>query len=705
MTDTKHKPKPKSSQSRRRDLHLLPSGTSILWVGSGDALRDAAFSHSQQAPTRRLALSAGAGFQLNFYEVEGQSERLAQTLVAGADQDSTAFAYLSLLETFRQGSIGFVVLEYDPNTIQWWAVFFDKYNIEFCLYFSKKPTVNWKQWAFICAATARLVATDEIHSWWKSALIFDSEITRTGEELFTHVSMQISALAKGNRFHKKIASRSEAADVAIISYYYSPVRSVAMQRLNYWSDEIYNISKDMGHAFDPHVITATNHYNHRSNVTVIRDFGDLLPYHGKFKRTFDLLTSQKINTIGVSWSQRLHGIISANKNAFMADAVLISGNPFFYFEIGAWYKTNLNSTVVYDFRDPFAGNPRIRYKTQQRLVLKDMERNYLKSADIAIAVNKTCLDLITQFKSVQYLEVANGYDERVVNKAKPLARRSKRKTKFIYAGTFYPDCSAENFVKAMDPKKHEFDHYGLNQKDHDVLLKYDSFNWHGPTSYPSVVSAAKSSDVGLIFTGGKKFEQTTKIFDYIAADIDIVIVTEGTAKTGEIHNMTRDLERVYWVENKPKKIAKFFETFKVKRGARKNKTSFTRKAQAQKLITLLNSFSDPDFLEKQVSSRGQISAEAMATIRKTVAQEKKASSQIRKLVPTAQKPEVKKSSSSAKTQAKKRGRATKPSGPKKVLPKSELYPAKKSLQSKSKSESKSKAKAKPVKKRTASPKT
>lgn len=703
MTETKSK----LTKTHKKDLQLLPHGTSVLWVGSDDSLRDAALLHSQQSATHRLVLSAGSGFQLQFYNVEDQTETFSKTIVAGTDQDSTALAHLSLLETFRGASIGFVVLEYDPNTIQFWAIFLDRYNIEFCLYFPKNPSVNWKQWAFICAATARLVATDDIHTWWKSALIFDSEITQTGEALFSHICMQISTLAKGSRFHTKLASRSKSADVAIISYYYSPVRSVAMQRLNYWSDEIYNISKDMGRAIDPHVITATNHYNHHQNVTVIRDFGDLLPYRGKFKRNFDLLTSQKINTIGVSWSQRLHDVISKNEHAFAANAVLISGNPFFYFEIGAWYKSTLNSTVVYDFRDPFAGNPRIQYKTQQRLVLKDMERGYLKSADIAVAVNKTCLDLITQLKSVTYLEVANGYDERVVNKAKPLARRSKRKIKFIYAGTFYPDCSAENFVNAMDPKKHEFDHYGLSQKDHDVLLKFDAFHWRGSASYPAVVSAAKSSDVGLIFTGGKKFEQTTKIFDYIAADIDIVIVTAGTPKTGEIHNMTRDLERVYWIENTPKKINKFFENYKVTRGARKNKTSFTRKAQTQKLITLLNSFSDPNFIEKQVGERGEISAKAMASIKNKLVQEKKNKSQILKLAPKSsaivKKPKTKRSTDTAKPKAKKKVVKNTAASPKSATVKKKAATTK-AKPVRKKVPSKSATKAKPSRQKRTSPK-
>ena len=115
MTETKSKP----TQKHKKDSQQLPSGTSVLWVGSSEAIRDAALLHSQQSATHRLVLSAGAGFQLQFYDIEEQSERLSQTIVTGSDENSTVVAHLSLLKTFRDASIGFVVLEFDPNTIQW----------------------------------------------------------------------------------------------------------------------------------------------------------------------------------------------------------------------------------------------------------------------------------------------------------------------------------------------------------------------------------------------------------------------------------------------------------------------------------------------------------------------------------------------------------------------------------------------------------
>jgi hypothetical protein len=526
-----------------------------------------------------------------FHDVEDGNETQRRRFVFMADDTSRQSAFITLLKEFRGHSFGLVVLEYDPSTIHFWARFFAEFDIEFSLYFPEEVAINWKQWAFVCAATARLVYSDDLLKWWRSNLIFDAEVTGDGQALFAHVCRQINSLLERQRFHQVGAGQENEPRLAIVSYYFSPVRSVAMQRLNYWAQETHRVSTDMGYPLVPHILTAVNHYAHPANVSVIRDFGDYLPYEGRFKDLHEGLTANNINTIGVSWHQLLLKTLSANPDAFKAAAVLLSGNPFFYFELGEWYKARFKSAVIYDFRDPFAKNPRIKYNRHQRLLLGDIERRMLQHADAVLAVNRTCLDLISQDDDVRYVEVANGYDERVVEAVKPQKRETDDKIRFIYTGTFYKDCSAEKFVKALEADRHEFHHYGLAQDDHPALLKSDAFVWHGPTPYPEVVSAAKSADVGLIFTGGKKFEQTTKIFDYIAADTDIVIVTEGEPQTGEIHNITKALDRVHWVENKSARIQAFLRNYRPESGARAAKTNFTRNAQTKILVDLIKEIS------------------------------------------------------------------------------------------------------------------
>lgn len=58
-----------------------------------------------------------------------------------------------------------------------------------------------------------------------------------------------------------------------------------------------------------------------------------------------------------------------------------------------------------------------------------------------------------------------------------------------------------------------------------------------------------SFDVCTIFTSGHLFESTTKIFDYIALNKIILVITDGEIKTGQIHNITKDYPYVYWAKN------------------------------------------------------------------------------------------------------------------------------------------------------------
>ena len=56
-------------------------------------------------------------------------------------------------------------------------------------------------------------------------------------------------------------------------------------------------------------------------------------------------------------------------------------------------------------------------------------------------------------------------------------------------------------------------------------------------------------EIAIIFTSGYTFESTTKIFDYIALDRIILIVTDGEIKTGAIHDISKKYPQIYWTKN------------------------------------------------------------------------------------------------------------------------------------------------------------
>ena len=64
----------------------------------------------------------------------------------------------------------------------------------------------------------------------------------------------------------------------------------------------------------------------------------------------------------------------------------------------------------------------------------------------------------------------------------------------------------------------------------------------------------KKSAIGLILTNGKSFESTTKVFDYFAAKLKILIITRGEPKTGTLYEITKNNPNVEWSKDTPEDI-------------------------------------------------------------------------------------------------------------------------------------------------------
>lgn len=60
--------------------------------------------------------------------------------------------------------------------------------------------------------------------------------------------------------------------------------------------------------------------------------------------------------------------------------------------------------------------------------------------------------------------------------------------------------------------------------------------------------------VGLLIIGVGNNESTTKVFDYIALSLPILILTSGELYQGTIHNVTKDYPNVFWCHNKEPEI-------------------------------------------------------------------------------------------------------------------------------------------------------
>ena len=72
--------------------------------------------------------------------------------------------------------------------------------------------------------------------------------------------------------------------------------------------------------------------------------------------------------------------------------------------------------------------------------------------------------------------------------------------------------------------------------------------------YQLVLHEINSSSLCILFTGGKPFESTTKIFDFLRFNKKILIITEGKVKTGALFEITKNNPNVYWSINSEREI-------------------------------------------------------------------------------------------------------------------------------------------------------
>lgn len=350
--------------------------------------------------------------------------------------------------------------------------------------------------------------------------------------------------------------------ILFIAYYFEPFDGVGAKRISYWAKNIKRISKKVEIC---DVITATEQNKQKNlfkgidNIYFVKDNKKSL-----FKYIF------KVDP-GITWLKDLKYFLFENIKENHYDYVVITGNPFLQFFIINKLK-KLGSKVILDFRDPFSTNPRgakkdTIFKRIKHNILKKIESYFVKNAYKVITVNEYCAELIEGYKKYKnkFTIIDNGYEEEYF---KGLVKKDKlknfeliNKLNFAYAGKLYEDRNPSNFLKVIKSDSSlRFFHIG--DKSEYMHKSFSNSISLGKKTYSETINILNSIDVCLIFTSGFKFESTTKIFDYMALNKIIFIITEQEVKTGQLHCITKEYPHIFWSKNIEENIIAEIEKIK-----------------------------------------------------------------------------------------------------------------------------------------------
>jgi hypothetical protein len=231
------------------------------------------------------------------------------------------------------------------------------------------------------------------------------------------------------------------------------------------------------------------------------------------------------------------------------DVVIVSGNPFMHFGIGKYLKKKKPSLKVFlDYRDPFSDNPRFKQKKVILWIMSILEKQFNRYADKVIIVGESCRRFV-KGDDQKVVIVENGFDE---SKTGVVHIAEKNRLSIIHAGKVYPELSSDIFVNVINTEFHNVivDNYGPTP----FVSDNRHISNHALISYEKLISLMKSYYVGVVFIGGKNFEMPTKIFDYIACKLKVLIITEGELYSAGIYEITKNYPNIYWCYNETKSI-------------------------------------------------------------------------------------------------------------------------------------------------------
>jgi len=377
--------------------------------------------------------------------------------------------------------------------------------------------------------------------------------------------------------------------ILLVSYFAGPSPTVGAMRVNYWFDELDAISKGQT---DTHLATAIRPVAPDPRVHYIPDTSnlDLCLASGWSEKAIAQCTRTErerrryVNTLSYYWRLSLELYFGNMDTHF--DCIIISGNPFVCFDFAAFAKRRWNSTIILDYRDPFANNPLMRYNDQTRETLRHIERGYAFQADCLTTVNPACIPLIELSGHVETHVIPNGFDERTIagmaREIPPL-----RPLSFVYCGKIYAHGDLTPLLDAAEALDVRITHLGSSVGLSERCRSSPALIRLGAQTHAETLAVLATARCGIVYVSEFLFETPVKVYDYLGMGCDILVLAPGYTPAGPLWDLLRDVANVFWVKNERQEIAHFLQTYAPGSLQRTNLDRFSRRRSTQRLLDII----------------------------------------------------------------------------------------------------------------------
>ena len=316
----------------------------------------------------------------------------------------------------------------------------------------------------------------------------------------------------------------------LIAFSFFPSKTVGAIRSTYW----YNAFLEEG-VDQLDVLTSQENVNLKGVISI--------PLRSKSIFSFF------IKDEGLGWIKDLKKYVNSDQIT-KYDFVIITGGPFFHFGIGNYLKKKgVAKKIILDYRDPFSVNPRFNDGKLKIFIKKYFEKQFLKGVDKILTVNDQCHDLIAPKSKIKRGIVPNGYNEKFLDKSKC---ELLQKDSFVYPGKFYWQPKA--FFEVLTKMDIPIFHAGEKPAFEDTFFNSKNYKFQGYFAQDTLQQFLNLGNIGLVFLNENPFESTTKIYDYIALNLKVLVVTKGQKRVGAMHDILKNYPNVVWANNEREEI-------------------------------------------------------------------------------------------------------------------------------------------------------
>jgi hypothetical protein len=347
----------------------------------------------------------------------------------------------------------------------------------------------------------------------------------------------------------------------LIAYSFAPDKNVGALRPTYWAEEMGQLT-----GVDLDVVTATH-----SDTVESRFKKNIIPNISSSFWSF------LIKDEGLTWRKDLQKYFNSI-DVTEYDFVLFTGGPFFHFSLGKFFEKK-GLKVIFDYRDPYSYNPRHKDKGLKKAIKTWFENINLKYADVVVTVNDACHNYIGTGLNLNRGVVPNGYDERII----PKEKKGKFDYDLFYAGRFYWEPS--EFFEGVLHSDYTLAHAGVPQNHVHPVVNSSQFTQLGLLSQKEMYGELQKAEIGIVFTIDVPFESTTKLYDYLALNKKILVITQGEPHVGVLKRELANYPNYKWVKNDLEAIVNGIKELKEMDLVEVDTSVFSRK---ETLINLTN---------------------------------------------------------------------------------------------------------------------